>query len=90
MVIKLNGKDLRMILEDLVMDIHRPLIALQIINDVIEQKLVEEWKFFQKETYQEAEELTTMILINQRIIKYLLKIRQKYCNAVDEIYRISS
>lgn len=77
-----------MLLEDLVCDLHKPLITLKFINDVLYEKIEGEWSFFAGETREQAEYLFAMLLINKHIIRYLFMLRQRYGSAVGEIYKI--
>ena len=46
-----------MLLEDFACELHRPLTALKFINEVLEEKIEEDWNFFHDKTRKEAEYL---------------------------------
>lgn len=71
-------------LEEFAGDLYRPLTALKFINEVLYEKIEEDWDFFQGKTRKQAEYLFSMIILNKHIIKYLFALRQKYHNKIYE------
>lgn len=73
-----------MLLEDFACELHRPLTALKFINEVLEEKIEEDWNFFHDKTRKEAEYLYSMVILNKHIIRYLCALRRKYYNKIYE------